>query len=152
MVPNAPFQFSFLSRDLLELYTEEMRQSRLILYLTIIAIFISILGFVGLASFTTGLRTREIGIRRLLGAGRLQMVNIVFKELLWVMLIGVLIAVPLAIYITQLWLTNFAFHTEIKAPIIVGTAVITLLIGYGIVALHSLAIAKKNSVDSWRGA
>jgi hypothetical protein len=49
-------------------------------------------------------------------------------------------------------LTNFAFHTEIKAPIIVGTAVITLLIGYGIVALHSLAIAKKNSVDSWRGA
>lgn len=152
MVPNAPFQFSFLSRDLLELYTEEMRQSRLILYLTIIAIFISILGFVGLASFTTGLRTREIGIRRLLGAGRLQMVNIVFKELLWVMLIGVLIAVPLAIHITQLWLANFAFHTEIKAPIIVGTAVITLLIGYGIVALHSLAIAKNNSVDSWRDA
>jgi putative ABC transport system permease protein len=152
MVPNVPFQFSFLSRDLLQLYTEEMRQSRLILYLTIIAIFISILGFVGLASFTTGLRTREIGIRRLLGAGRLQMVNIVFKELLWVMLAGVLIAVPLAVYITELWLSNFAFQTEIKVLVIVGTAGFTLLIGYGIVALHSLAIAKKNRVDSWRGA
>ncbi len=152
MVPNVPFQFSFLSRDLLELYQEEMRQSRLILYLTIIAIFISILGFVGLASFTTGLRTREIGIRRLLGAGRLQMVNIVFKELLWVMLAGVLIAVPLAIYITELWLSNFAFKTEIKIFVILGTAAFTLIIGYGIVALHSLAIAKKNNVDSWRGA
>jgi len=152
MVPDVPFQFSFLSRDLLQLYREEIRQSRLILYLTIIAIFISILGFVGLASFTTGLRTREIGIRRLLGAGRLQMVNIVFKELLWVMLAGVLIAVPLAVYITELWLSNFAFQTEIKVLVIVGTAVSTLLIGYGIVALHSLAIAKKNSVDSWRGA
>jgi putative ABC transport system permease protein len=150
MVPNAPFQFSFLSRDLLKLYSEEMRQSLLILYLTLIAIFISILGFVGLASFTTGLRTHEIGIRRLLGAGRLQMVNIVFKELLWVMLVGVVIAVPLAIYITKLWLSNFAFQTEIEPWVIISTALFTLLIGYGIVALHSLGITRQNNISSRR--
>jgi putative ABC transport system permease protein len=150
MVPNAPFQFSFLSRDLLKLYSEEMRQSRLILYLTLIAIFISILGFVGLASFTTGLRTHEIGIRRLLGAGRLQMVNIVFKELLWVMLIGVIIAIPLAIYLTKLWLANFAFQTQIEPWVIISTALFTLLIGYGIVALHSLGIARQNNIGSRR--
>jgi putative ABC transport system permease protein len=150
MVPNAPFQFSFLSRDLLKLYSEEMRQSRVILYLTLIAIFISILGFVGLASFTTGLRTHEIGIRRLLGAGRLQMVNIVFKELLWVMLVGVIIAIPLAIYLTKLWLANFAFQTQIEPWVIISTALFTLLIGYGIVALHSLGIARQNNIGSRR--
>lgn len=150
MVPNAPFQFSFLNRDLLSLYTEEMRQSRLIFYLTIIAIFISLLGFIGLASFTTGLRSREIGIRRVLGAGRLQMVNIIFKELLWIILLGVIIAVPLSIYLSQMWLANFAFQTPLKPLIIIATAIITLLIGYGIVAVHSLAIARKNSIDSWR--
>ena len=79
LVPKVPFQFSFLRKDLLEMYQEELRQSKLILYLTIVAIIISILGFVGLASFTTGLRTREIAIRNVLGADSWDMVNLVFK-------------------------------------------------------------------------
>lgn len=148
LVPKVPFQFSFLRKDLLEMYQEELRQSKLILYLTIVAIIISILGFVGLASFTTGLRTREIAIRNVLGADSWDMVNLVFKELLWVILIGVLIAVPLAVVITRWWLLNFAFRTNIETWIIILTVIITWIIGYGIVALHSFTVSRRNSIHS----
>ncbi len=148
LVPQVPFQFSFLRKDLLEMYQEELRQSKLILYLTIVAIIISILGFVGLASFTTGLRTREIAIRNVLGAGSWDLVNLIFKELLWVILIGVLIAVPLAVVLTRWWLLNFAFRTNIEPSVIVLTVIITLIIGYGIVALHSFTVARRNSIHS----
>ncbi len=148
MVPDVPFQFSFLNKDLLLMYEEEMRQSRLILYLTIIAIFISILGFVGLASFTTGLRTKEIAIRNVLGANSWDMVNLIYKELVTVILAGVVIATPLSIFITLRWLQNFAYRTPVNPIIIVLTVCLTLIIGYGIVAIHSLAVSRRTSVRS----
>ncbi len=148
LVPTVPFQFSFLRKNLLELYEEELRQSRLILYLTIIAIITSILGFVGLASFTTGLRTKEIAIRSVLGAERWNVVNLIFKELVVVTLIGVLIAIPLSIFVTWKWLQNFAYQTSIDPLIIIFTVFLTLCIGYGIVAVHSLTITRKDSIKN----
>lgn len=148
MVPDVPFQFSFLNKDLLQMYQEEMRQSRLILYLTIIAILISILGFVGLASFTTGLRTKEIAIRNVLGASGWDLVNLFYKELLVVIVSGILIAAPLAILITWRWLQNFAYRTSIDPLIIIFTVGLTLLIGYGIVAIHSFTVARRTSIKN----
>jgi putative ABC transport system permease protein len=148
MVPDVPFQFSFLNKDLLQMYEEEMRQSRLILYLTIIAILISLLGFVGLASFTTGLRTKEIAIRNVLGANGWDLVNLIYKELVSVILSAVLIAAPLSVFITWQWLQNFAYRTSVEPIIILITVMLTLLIGYGIVAIHSLTISRRTSVQS----
>lgn len=130
------------------MYEEEMRQSRLILYLTIIAILISLLGFVGLASFTTGLRTKEIAIRNVLGANGWDMVHLIYRELVSVILAGVLIATPLSILITWQWLQNFAYRTSVEPIIILITVMLTLGIGYGIVAVHSLAVARRTSVRS----
>ncbi|WP_421751765.1 ABC transporter permease [Croceimicrobium sp.] len=148
MVPDVPFQFSFLNKDLLQMYDEEMRQSRLILYLTIIAILISLLGFVGLASFTTGLRTKEIAIRNVLGAGSWDLVNLIYRELVSVILAGVIIATPLSIFITWQWLQNFAYRTSVEPLIIIFTVLLTLVIGYGIVAIHSLTVSRRNSIQN----
>lgn len=148
IAPMVPLRFSFLRQDLLKLYEDEIRQSRLILYLTLIAVLISILGFVGLASFTTGVRSREIGIHQFLGASRWQVVNLMFKELLWVILAGVLIAIPLSVWITERWLGNFAYRTPLEATIIIFTALFTLIIGYSIVAWHSLAVARRHVTES----
>ena len=148
MVPDVPFQFSFLNKDLLQMYDEEMRQSRLILYLTIIAILISLLGFVGLASFTTGLRTKEIAIRNVLGAGSWDLVNMIYRELVAVILAGVIIATPLSILITWQWLQNFAYRTSVEPLIIIFTVLLTLVIGYGIVAIHSLTVSRRNSIQN----
>jgi len=148
MVPDVPFQFSFLNKDLLHMYEEEMRQSRLILYLTIIAILISLLGFVGLASFTTGLRTKEIAIRNVLGADGWDLVNLIYKELVAVIITGVLIATPLSILITWQWLQNFAYRTQVEPLVILLTVALTLGIGYGIVAIHSMAVSRRTSIKS----
>lgn len=146
MVPDVPFQFSFLNKDLLLMYEEEMRQSRLILYLTIIAILISLLGFIGLASFTTGLRTREIAIRHVLGGKSWDLVNLIYRDLVPVIVIGVLLATPLSILISWRWLQNFAYRTSIDPLIIIFTVGMTMLIGYGIVAIHALTLSRKSSV------
>lgn len=130
------------------MYEEEMRQSRLILYLTIIAILISLLGFVGLASFTTGLRTKEIAIRNVLGADGWDLVNLIYKELVAVIITGVLIATPLSILITWQWLQNFAYRTQVEPLVILLTVALTLGIGYGIVAIHSMAVSRRTSIKS----
>lgn len=148
IAPGAPFQFSFLDRNLNQLYEEEMRQSRLILYLTSLAILISFLGFIGLASFTINLRTREIGIRKVLGANALQTVNLVFKELLVVILLAVLAAIPIALFMSVVWLNNFAYRAPLEPYVIFITGTGTLLIGYGIVAMHSFNISKTKTVES----
>lgn len=145
MVPDVPFQFSFLNKDLLLMYQEEMRQSRLILYLTIIAILISILGFVGLASFTTGLRTKEIAIRNVLGASSWDLVNLVYKELSLVILGGVIVATPLSIAVTWRWLQNFAYRTSVEPTVILYTIGLTLIIGYSIVAIHSRTVSRRTN-------
>lgn len=148
IAPGAPFQFSFLDKNLNGLYEEEMRQGRLILYLTSLAILISFLGFIGLASFTINLRTREIGIRKVLGANTLQTVNLVFKELLAVILLAVLAAIPIALFMSVVWLNNFAYRAPLEPYVIFITGTGTLLIGYGIVAMHSLSISKSKTVES----
>lgn len=146
--PEAPFQFSFLDTNLQRLYDEEIRQSRLILYLTCLAILISFFGFIGLASFTTNLRTREIGIRKVLGASNLQTVHLVFRELLLVIFLAVVAAVPLALVLSMAWLDNFAYRAPLDPSVIIFTTALALFVGYGIVALHSLKISKSQTIDS----
>lgn len=146
--PEAPFQFSFLDANLQRLYDEEIRQSRLILYLTCLAILISFFGFIGLASFTTNLRTREIGIRKVLGASGVQTVHLVFKELLLVIFLAVVAAVPVALVLSMAWLDNFAYRAPLDPSVVIFTTALALFVGYGIVALHSLKISKSQTIDS----
>ena len=146
--PKNPFQFSFLNKDLMNLYQEEQRQSRLILYLTYLAIFISFLGLTGLASFTTGLRTREIGIRKVLGADVFQMVNLIFKDMLRLIVISVVLAVPLAWLMIKAWLSGFAYSATMDPFIFAFSTTLAVLLAYLIVTYHSLRVARSNPVDT----
>lgn len=145
---ESPFQFSFLDRDLMLLYEEEHRQSRLILYLTYLAIFISFLGLTGLASFATNLRTREIGLRKVLGADVYQMVNLIFKDMLILVVIAVLLAIPLAYLLFQGWLSNFAYAARLNPFIFLGSALIAVLLAYLIVSYHSIRVARSNPIET----
>ncbi len=143
-----PFQFSFLNKDLMRLYDDEHRQSRLILYLTYLAIFISFLGLTGLASFTTSLRTREIGLRKVLGADVYQMVNLIFKDMLILVVISVLLAIPLAYLLIRGWLSNFAYAANLDPLIFFFTAMVAVLLAYLIVSYHSIRVARSSPVDT----
>ncbi|HAD97441.1 MAG TPA: hypothetical protein DCG19_08540, partial [Cryomorphaceae bacterium] len=146
--PGVPFQFSFLNKDLMKLYEEEQRQSRLILFLTYLAIFISFLGLTGLASFTTNLKTQEVGIRKVLGAGRAQVVNLIFKEMLWLIVVSVALALPLAYWLTRAWLSNFAYTTELHPLVFVSSGLTAILLAYFIISYHSIKIARIKPVDT----
>lgn len=145
--PNNPFQFSFLNKDLMKLYENEHRQSRLILYLTYLAIFISFLGLTGLASFTTNLRTREIGIRKVLGADVYQMVNLIFREMLTLIILSVLLAIPLAYWLITVWLDGFAYAAQLDPFIFAISVALAVLLAYLIVTYHSIKVARGNPVE-----
>lgn len=146
--PEKPFQFSFLDEDLMKLYNEEQRQSRLILFLTYLAIFISLLGLTGLASFTTGLRTREIGIRKVLGADVRQMINLIFRDMLVMITISVIVALPLAYFLIMGWLSNFAYSARLDPWIFIFSGALAIFLAYLIVTYHSIKVAKTNPVDT----
>lgn len=145
--PRNPFQFSFLNKDLMKLYENEQRQSRLILYLTYLAIFISFMGLTGLASFTTNLRTREIGIRKVLGADVYQMVNLIFREMLTLIILSVLLAIPLAYFLITAWLDGFAYYARLDPFIFAVSALLAVLLAYLIVSYHSIKVARGNPVE-----
>jgi putative ABC transport system permease protein len=148
--PDIPFQFSFLNKDLLELYEEEQRQSKLILFLTYLAIFISFIGLTGLASFTTNLRTREVGIRKVLGADLSQMVKLIFREMLLLIVVSVILAIPLAYFLINAWLSNFAYKANLDPLIFIFSALLAILLSYLIISYHSLKIAGTKPVNTLR--
>ncbi len=148
--PDIPFQFSFLNKDLLELYEEEQKQSRLILFLTYLAILISFIGLTGLASFTTSLRTREVGIRKVLGADLSQMVKLIFREMFLLIVVSVILAIPLAYFLINGWLSNFAYTAELDPVVFIVSALFAILLSYLIISYHSLKIARTKPVNTLR--
>lgn len=145
--PNTPFRFSLLDKDLMKLYEEEQRQSKIILCLTYIAIFISFLGLTGLVSFTVSQRTKEIAIRKVLGASSIQTLRLIFNDMLKLVLVSVFSAVPFAYFLTKGWLSNFAYSTNIDPLIFLYSGLGALLVAYGIVTYHSWAVSRSNPVS-----
>lgn len=147
---DIPFQFTFLNKDLLKLYEEEQKQSRLILFLTYLAIFISFLGLTGLASFTTNLKTKEVGIRKVLGADLGQMVKLILSEMLTLIVLSVVMALPLAYLLINGWLSNFAYKAALDPFVFVFSGVIAVLLAYIIISYHSIKIARTRPVNTLR--
>ncbi len=146
-IGGIPFRFSFLNGRLMSLYQEERRQSMVVLLLTYLAISLSFLGLTGMASFTTGQRTREIGIRKIMGADLRQMLNLVFKDMLSLVVISVLLALPLAFMLIKGWLANFAYAANLDPFVFVMSALSAVLLAYMIVSYHSLKVARYKPVD-----
>jgi ABC-type antimicrobial peptide transport system permease subunit len=150
MNPDYPFQFHFLDAEYEDIYLSEKRTGRLFQYFSFLAIFISCLGLFGLSSFMAEQRTKEIGIRKVLGAK----VSAILLQLLrdftkWVLIANV-IAWPIGYYAMKQWLKNFAYQTDFDWNIFLLSGVITLLIAVTTVGFKSLRVATANPVDSLR--
>ena len=146
-IAGSPFRFSFLNRRLMELYQEERRQSMVVLLLTYLAISLSFLGLTGMASFTAGQRTREIGIRKILGADLAQMMRLIFRDMLSLVMISVLLALPLAYFLIRGWLANFAYTAQLDPMIFAISAAAAVMLAYTIISYHSLKVAQYKPVD-----
>ena len=149
-IPDRPFTFHFLDEDYNKLYMAEQRTSALFGVAAGLAIILACLGLFGLAAFTTVQRTKEIGIRRVLGANVSSITLLVAKNFLQLIGISILIAVPLSWWAGNKWLQDFAFRVPVQLYVFITTAFVTVLIALCTVGYHSVKAALTNPVKSLR--
>jgi len=144
------FEYTFLEERIGQQYRSEQIAKTMITFFSFLAILIACSGLFGLASFITTTRTKEIGIRRVLGASKTGLALLLSRKFaVWVFTAN-LIASPLAWILGQEWLENFAYRADISIWTFVPTIGITLLVAFLTVSLHSLKAASKNPVDAIR--
>ena len=151
--PNHPFEYQFLDQQAEQLYRGDQKQSKLTGILSYICILISCLGLLGLSSFTTATRIKEIGVRKVLGASVPQLVFLIFKDILVLVLVGFVIATPVAYLLVEDWLTVFAYQMPLQTVIIAAAAiagVLSLIIAFFTVSFHSFKAAQQNPVKALR--
>lgn len=148
--PELPFEYRFLEDDFDLLYRSEQRVGSIIRYFAALTILISCLGLFGLASFTAEQRTKEIGIRKILGSSVRGIVLLLSLEFVRWVAIANLIAWPLAWLISKGWLKNFAYQTGIGWNIFFLTGLLTVMIALVTVSYQAVRAARTNPVDSLR--
>lgn len=143
-----PFEYSFLDQQLDAQYRSDEKQYRLISILSYVCIFISLLGIIGLSAFSAIQRTKEIGIRKVLGASFPKIILLLSKNVLLLVLLAVLIVVPLSYWLIQLWLQNFAYKTELNYLLYGLVTFAALSFVFVTVFLQSYKTATTNPVKS----
>ena len=145
---NFIFEYNFLDEDFNEQYKSEERLADLLKYFTFLAIFISCLGLLGLASFIAEQKRKEIAIRKVLGANIARIVGDLSKDFVKLILIANIIAAPIAYYFMNGWIESFAFHTNIGWELFLFAGIIALGIALLTTGFQAIKAANKNPVDN----
>ena len=145
-----PFEYAFLNDKFDQLYKEDMRLGETFGFFTILAVIIASLGLFGLAAFTTQQRTKEIGIRKVLGASPLKIFSLLAENFLKLIAIAFVLSIPLAWYGMEKWLQDFAFRIDIKWWMFALTGLAVFLVAYLTIGYQSLKAALVNPVKSLR--
>lgn len=148
--PGNPFEYSFLDERFNEQYRADQRFGQVFGLFTGLAILVACLGLFGLASFTTAQRTKEIGIRKVLGASVGEIVQMLYREFALLILLAFVVATPLAWYAVSQWLQSYAFRTDIQWWLFLVPFVMVLLIALLTVSFQSLKAALMNPITSLR--
>lgn len=147
---DRPFEYSFLDEHFATLYQSEMQVSQVVTILASLAIFIACLGLFGLATIITEQRTKEIGVRKILGASIGQLLVLLSKDFTRLVFIAFLVTVPLAWLLLGDWLSDFAYRIEMQWWVFAIAGVAALLIAWLTVSFKSLYAAKANPVEALR--
>lgn len=150
VAPNQPFSYRFMDDSFDRIYRSESRISSIFSIFSALSIFIACLGLFSLAAFATERRTKEIGIRKVLGATTTHLVALLSKDFLKLVVISLLIAIPLAWYFMHYWLADFAYRVEIKWTVFVMAGVLAILIAFLTVSYQSIKAAMGNPIESLR--
>jgi putative ABC transport system permease protein len=145
-----PFEYNFFDQNLASLYKPEQSTSKIAATFSILAIFIACLGLLGLVIFSTGQRTKEIGIRKVVGASLTEIVILLSKELIRCVVLANIIAWPIAYYIMNNWLKNFAYRTNLNWTMFVLAGLAALIMALATVSFQTIKAAKANPVKSLR--
>jgi len=149
-LPGIPFEYHFMDEDFNSLYKAEFRTSTILSTFSTIVILVSCLGLLGLAAFTAEQRTREVGIRKIMGATPANVVALLSRDFIKLVLIALCMAAPVAWYAMHHWLEAFAYHTSLGVGVFLLAGVIAIVIALLTVSLQSVKAAFMNPVKSLR--
>jgi putative ABC transport system permease protein len=147
VVPNRPFEYYFLDEEFNALYMKEQRLGDIFHYFSGLALCISSLGLFGLALFIAEQRTKEIGIRKVLGCSEFGIVILLSKDFLKLVLIASLMTWPLAWYSSHRWLQNFAYRIDVGISTFLFSGLLALMIALSTICYQSFRAARTNPVD-----
>ncbi|MBC8112419.1 MAG: ABC transporter permease [Verrucomicrobia bacterium] len=145
-----PLEYTFLNENIKNLHEQDRRTASLVFYFNLIAIILATLGIVGITIFLMVARTKEIGIRKVLGASAFSIVKSTFREYLFFIGLAFVLSCPVAYYITDSWLSNFAYHIDIQGFVFLLVGLFTFLFTFLIVGSIAYKAALANPVTSLR--
>jgi ABC-type antimicrobial peptide transport system permease subunit len=148
--PASPFSYKFIDDEYAHKFADEERIGNLATFFAILAIFISSLGLFGLASFVAEQRTKEIGVRKVLGASVYNLWSMLSKDFLGLVIISCAIAIPIAWYYLNNWLKVYEYHTAISWWVFIAASVGAMVITIITVSFQSIKAAIANPVKSLR--
>lgn len=146
--PGLPFEFSFLDEEMAKVYADEVRLKKVAYTFTGLAILISLLGIWGLVSYSLDQRTKEIGVRKVLGASVSELTQLLSKEFIVLVGISILIGAPLAYMAMDSWLSGFAYKIDNTSFLLITSAVLTLFVSLITVIYKTINAANANPIDS----
>ncbi len=149
-LPEVPFAYHFLDEIIQWYYFNEQLTGKMLGIFSLLAIFVACLGLFGLAAFMVQSRTKEIGVRKVLGASTTHLVMLLSREFILLILLANLIAWPIAYYLMRDWLSGFAYQTNLNVLPFVASAILALIIAFGTVSLHAIRAARSNPIDALR--
>jgi putative ABC transport system permease protein len=150
LIPNRPFEYSFMDEIFDKHYRAEDKFGNLFFYFAVLAIFISCLGLLGLASYSTIQRTREIGVRKVLGASVTNIVKLLSVEFIKLVMISLVIAIPIGLISMNKWLQDFAYHIHIGWWIFAIAGLASVFIAFITISFQAIKAAVANPVQSLR--
>jgi len=150
LFPDEQLEFSFVDEDVKYQYAEEEKLNRLISISTILAILIAVLGLLGLTVLVTNSKTKEIGIRKVIGASELSIFSMLAKGFGLQLIIATFIAIPISYLYMRQWLTNFSFQIKMGPLVFILSGSIVLAIALIVISYHTLRASKINPVESLR--
>ncbi len=148
LTPGMPYEFRFVDQDFEYQFSEDLRIGSLSVFFTIIAIVVACLGLFGLTLFNTQRRTKEIGVRKVLGATITEVVVMLCKDFSRPIIIALILALPVAYFIMTDFLTMYQYHTQITFSAFIITGLVLLVLALVTVAYQSIHAAQRNPVDA----
>lgn len=150
LVPYRPFEYHFLDDEYNKLYQAEFREGKILGIFSSIAILLAGLGLFGLATYTTQQRTKEIGVRKVLGAGLFQIIGLLSKDFVKLVILATLIAFPITWWMMNRWLQDFVYRTSISGWVFVAVFIATILIALITVSVQAIKAGLSNPARSLR--
>lgn len=149
-VPERSFMYEFLDAHFAAMYQAEQRLGRLFGWFAGLAVCIACLGFLGLAAFSAERRTKELGIRKVLGASVSGLVGLLAKDFAVLVVVGAVVATPLAYLAMERWLENFAYHIPLGVGVFLSAAVLAFVLALLVVGVQAWRAARANPVEALR--